>query len=48
LHLPCTALQKTDRQPKDCKRHFSQKWGMKVKNQAKLKEKEPKINDFWL
>ena len=48
LHLPCTALQKTDRQPKGCKRRFPWKWGMKVENQAKLKEKEPKINDFWL
>ena len=48
LQLPCTALQKTDRQPKGCKRRFPWKWGMKVENQEKLKEKEPKINVFWL
>ena len=46
LQLPCTALQKTDRQSKGCKRHFPWKWGMKVKNQEKSKEKGLKINDF--
>ena len=48
LQLPCTALQKTDRQPKGWKRRFPWKWGMDIKNQAKMKEKEPKIVDFGL
>ena len=48
MYLFCKALQKRDKQLKDGEVHFSQKWGMKVKNQVKLKEKEPKIDDFGL
>ena len=48
MYLFCKALQKRDKQLKDGKVHFSQKWGIEVKNRAKLKEKEPKIGDFRL
>lgn len=46
LHLPCTALQKSDRQQKVGKVRFSQKWGKKGRNYGKIEMKRAQNHRF--